>query len=264
MKIVQNFGAGTQSVGLMLMALDGKFDSCPDHFVFADTGAEPKHVYEYLEMFSEYIWHKYWNRVVIVKEGNLRNDIVNLFNGTATRASSLPLFTKNGGMIRRQCTQDYKIKPIEKWIKKNYEIGRKTKKNNQPIIEQWFGVSLDEIERCKISQNWWTVFKYPLVEARMYRHEVINYVTKYHDLPEPPRSSCSFCSFHSDRYWQFLKDDYPDEFSIASEIDVMIRQLPKLNNETFLHRSCKPLTEVDFSNKGQLEIFPECDGYCGV
>lgn len=36
----------------------------------------------------------------------------------------------------------------------------------------------------------------------------------------------------------------------------------------FLHRSCKPLSEVDFSTeeeRGQLDMFNnECEGMCGV
>jgi hypothetical protein len=43
--------------------------------------------------------------------------------------------------------------------------------------------------------------------------------------------------------------------------------LPTFKQEQFVHRSCKPLDEVDFENaedKGQLSFLDECDGMCGV
>ena len=261
MKNVLLFGAGTQSAGLLLMALDGYFP-VPDLTIFADTHSEPEFVYTYFRQFKKYVKDCYNYDIIIVDGGNLEQDLIDASNNKS-RVAGLPYFTESGGMIRRQCTLDYKINPIVKYIKELYNIGRK-KKDSIPIIKRWFGMSLDEIERCRVSQDWWAVNYYPLVESRIYRHEVINYTNKKHpEIKNPPRSSCYFCPFHSDNYWRELKRNHGSEFNKAVEIDKVIRFQQNMRDKVFLHRKLKPLKDIDF-NKYQYEIFGECEGYCGI
>jgi len=68
-----------------------------------------------------------------------------------------------------------------------------------------------------------------------------------------------------------LKEKHPNEFKKAIEFDKQIRILPKFNNENYLHRSLKPLSEVVFKPKNtsdQLDIMSymqnECEGMCGL
>jgi len=273
MKEILLYGGGTQSTGLLLMALDGLFKK-PDMVIFSDTMGEPQFVYDYIKRVNIYIIEKYQLGIRQIYGGNLPQDIKSAelsyrinqkFPSLKTkRIASLPLFTESGGMIRRQCTAEYKIQPITKHIKSVYNFGRKNAKS-EIEINRWFGISLDEIERCKISQEWWAINNYPLVEKRMYRHEVIDYINKNHpELANPPRSSCYFCPFHNDNYWRELKENHNNEFGKACKIDELIRHQPKLTDKCYLHRSRQPLKDVDFSKHGQLEIFAECDGYCGI
>jgi len=52
------------------------------------------------------------------------------------------------------------------------------------------------------------------------------------------------------------------------EIDAIIRNQPKIRGMQFMHRSCVPLNQVDFStaeDHGQIDMFNnECEGMCGV
>lgn len=260
MKDVLLYGAGTQSTGLLLMMCDGYNGMAkPDMVIFSDTGAEPDFIIDYMRKVSAYVNHKFGVIILEVNNGNLDYDIR---HGTG-RIASLPLFTANGGMIRRQCTEEYKIRPASKLIKDRLNIKRKTK-DWKPAINRIFGISLDEIERCRVSTDWWAINKYPLVENRMYRHEVINYINDNHpDLSNPPRSACYFCPFHSDSYWRNFKEKHPKWFDKACEIDDKIRIKPKMKEELFVHRSLRPLRDIDFTNL-QYEIFGECEGYCGM
>lgn len=64
-----------------------------------------------------------------------------------------------------------------------------------------------------------------------------------------------------------MKVDDPVSFAEAVEFDSKIRNLPGFDNEQYVHRSCKPLDQVDFSNledKGQLSFLDECEGMCGI
>ena len=261
MKNVLLFGAGTQSTGLLLMALDGVFP-VPDLTIFADTGGEPQFVYDYFKKARAYIKGKYGYEITVLSRGAIDQDIFDA-KKSYKRVAGLPLFTQKGGMVRRQCTAEYKIEPITKYIKGWYDIRRK-RKDSRPLIKRWFGISLDEIERCRVSQDWWAENDYPLVKERMYRHEVIDYINNRHpELKGPKRSSCYFCPFHSDDYWSRLKMYYLNEFVKACKIDRAIRINPKVKQKLYLHRSTKPLSKIDFK-KYQYEIFGECEGYCGI
>jgi len=61
-----------------------------------------------------------------------------------------------------------------------------------------------------------------------------------------------------------MKANEPELFEEAVAFDRMIRQRPNLDSETFLHRSLKPLDEIDFQT-GQENLFVnDCEGLCGV
>jgi hypothetical protein len=85
--------------------------------------------------------------------------------------------------------------------------------------------------------------------------------------PTPPKSSCIGCPFHSDTEWRSIRED-PESWADAIEIDKVIRNQPKMRGQQFMHRSCKPLDEVDFStaaDHGQVDMFNnECERMCGV
>lgn len=93
--------------------------------------------------------------------------------------------------------------------------------------------------------------------------------------PEPPRSSCVYCPFHSDAEWRRLKTQEPEAFLAAVEFDKSLRVTnANLENNSlrmipYLHRSRKPLDEIDFRSdvergQGLLDFGDECDGMCGV
>lgn len=255
------YGAGTQSTGLLLMALEGEFESKPDFAVFADTGAEPDHVIEYKEYFAEYVKKNYDFDIITVSKGNLDQDIRSYLKGETKRVAQIPL-RSYGGLLMRQCTQDYKIAPADKIIKQLCEVKRKNKEQVN-MIGLWMGISLDEIQRMKSSTQWWKVLIYPLIEKGFRREDTINYVTRF-GLKTPPRSACYFCPFHSPSYWNHLKKEYPNEHKKAIEFDELIRNYPKLKKQMFLHRQTKPLSEVENNQTDLFGMIDECEGYCGM
>jgi len=105
------------------------------------------------------------------------------------------------------------------------------------------------------------------------RHQCISWM-KQNGYPEPPRSACYYCPFHSDKEWRKLRDESPELFQKAIDFDKDLRAVHKNHNkrmkmEVFLHNSCEPLDEIDFDSdedKGQLtwDFMAECEGMCGV
>ncbi len=261
------YGAGTQSTGMILMALNGEFDTKPEFAVFSDTGAEPQHVLDYNQYFSEYVLNEFGFEIITIQHKNLDQEINDYLNGKIKRVAAIPLRTRSegiigSGMLRRQCTQDYKIAPLNKLIKQKLRIKRKNKIQYKSVAK-WMGISLDEIQRLKTSLEWWNVIVYPLIEKGYRRQDTVNYVKKF-GLKEPPRSACYFCPFHSPSYWRYLNDNYPNEFQKAIVFDEKIRNYKGLKQKAYLHRNLKPLKDINFNYQTSLiDMIDECDGYCG-
>lgn len=266
---VLSFGAGTQSSAMLIKALRGEFDGViPDYIIFADTGWEPKHVHDWLEKMQG-VAKQYGKEIVIARNGNIRDDILRSFE-TGERAASLPLYTKDDddeGIIRRQCTMEYKITPIEKTVRQllGYQKGERVKE----IVHMWKGISTDEVQRVKPSQKGWIVNEHPFIfDQPRNRSECIAFVER-EGLGTPPKSSCIGCPYHNDLAWKEIKDNQPDEWADAVAFDKAIRKHPRFKSDTFLHKSRVPLDEVDF-NEDQMSIFNvddfdnECAGMCGI
>jgi hypothetical protein len=63
-----------------------------------------------------------------------------------------------------------------------------------------------------------------------------------------------------------MKSNDPESWQDAVAFDKAIREQPKLNGKAFLHRSLKPLDEVDFDKTLQFDLGmdEECEGMCGL
>ena len=278
---VLNLGAGVQSSCLALMAAKGEITPMPDFAVFADTQAEPQSVYDWLDWLEKQLPFPVYR----VTKGSLtadqltksvrQRDTENAKAGTSYIKSIIPMFglMPNGEVVAaigRKCTSDYKIIPIQKEIKRICGIARGQK---EPTVTQWIGISWDELQRMKTSREPWTQLRHPLIENKIRRHDCLQWM-KDNGYPEPPRSACVYCPFHSDTEWRRLRDEEPNEFKKAITFDSLLRRAYKQSDdvmkmEVYLHRSCKPLDEIDFDSdeqKGQMvwDFQAECEGLCGV
>jgi len=253
---VISLGAGKQSSYMLLTALGGAYQYKPDLAIFSDTGCEPSYVYDYLNWLKNYVKSKYDFDIIVINGGNLIGQTLDYYKGKNKLGASLPFFLSKGGIIRRQCTGDYKINPIKRY----YQKIRNGKK-----IRQWIGISLDEIQRVKDSFAKYIENYYPLVVNRITISEIINWFER-EGIKIPGKSSCIVCPFHSDNYWRRFKKEYPDEFEKVCQFDDAIRNHPKLESQCYLHRSLKPLREINFNYEPSLfpELIEECDGMCGL
>jgi hypothetical protein len=105
-----------QSSALVLLAATGRIPTF-DAAIFADTGWEPVAVYRHLHRLAR-IADAAGIPVVRVSRGHIRRDALD----PAHRFASMPLYTlgPNGerGMARRQCTSEYKIRPIKAEVRR--------------------------------------------------------------------------------------------------------------------------------------------------
>lgn len=101
------------------------------------------------------------------------------------------------GMIRRQCTSDYKIVPIRRKVRELAGLTRR-RSPKTALVEQWIGISLDEVLRMKPSFEGWQVNRWPLIERWMSRRDCLRWLEQ-HGYPLPPKSACIGCPFHSEQ-----------------------------------------------------------------
>lgn len=279
-----NLGAGVQSTALYLMSIDGDEPEVPkfDAAIFADTQEEPDEVYRHLEWLEK----QGGPTIVRTTAGRLGDA---LESGTDANGNgrtdgghyiSIPAFQMQpcgpAGIIQRQCTADFKIKPIEKWIRENYGAGFGKPIPKDTVVHQYMGLSFDEPKRViRVKQRFlakpsnWKVH-FPLWDMQFTRGDCQTYLRER--MPyEVPRSACVFCPFKSDAEWRRLKADDPNGWQRAVHIDAVCRTGTGLDAHRYLHKSCVPLDQVDLrpadEKSGQQHLFAgfqdECEGYCG-
>jgi hypothetical protein len=171
------------------------------------------------------------------------------------------------GLLRRQCTSEYKLAPIFAKCRELIGLSKGQRAPKVPVITQWIGISTDEAHRMKPSQEKWIDKRHPLIEVGMSRNDCLRWMER-NGYPKPAKSACTFCPYHDDSLWRDMKMNDPESFADAVEIDELIRNgVRGTTQKLFVHRSLKPLAEVDFrsaEDAGQYALFgDECEGLCG-
>lgn len=269
-----SLGAGVQSTTMLLMADRGMISPKPDAAIFADTQWEPIAVYEHLR------WLRSPNvcsiPIIVVSGGNLRADTLAAIGAggrIGRRFATPPFFTRASdgireAMLSRQCTDAYKIEPINRRLREMIGLKPRQRAPKEPRVSLWIGISTDEFHRAKPSRVPWIERRWPLIEMSMARHDCVNWL-KRHGYPSAPKSACIGCPFHSDRQWRAMRTQSPLEFADAVEFDEAIRPgMRSTRGEVFLHRSLKPLRNAVLpaaAASSQPDLFGnECEGVCGV
>jgi len=266
---VLSLGAGVQSSTLALMIEEGKIPMV-DCAIFADTFGEGKATYDHLEWLKS----KLSFPVYTVSFGDLKLDTINSScGGGRWNFLTIPLFTVNGetgkkGLLKRQCTSNYKINPVNQKIRELLGLKKGEKRRKGTNVELLMGISYDEVMRMKENRIKWITNSYPLIDMKLGRSECISWFEEKYDRT-PPRSACTFCPYKTNMEWQQLKEEYPQEFEDVVKFDTIIRTGTKTNDKVYLHKSCQPIGEVDFVEKSKQDTFDfgqleNCEGMCGV
>lgn len=254
---VLSLGAGVQSSVMALLAARGDIGPMPDCAIFADTQWEPRAVYTHLAWLETQLPFP----VHHVTAGNIRTDVNRRLDGE--RFVSLPMFLSNGGMGRRQCTNEYKIQPIIKKVRELLGLvpGEKAKKVS---VEQWIGISTDEFQRMKVSRKKWITHRWPLLEQEIDRKACEAWFSRHYPGRTLVKSACIGCPYHTNNEWRKLT---PNEFAQARAFEQVLINDPTLDARQYLHAQRVPLGDVDLSTKesaGQINWLDECEGMCGV
>lgn len=290
---VLSLGAGVQSSTLALMAenneiiIDG-INYKPDFAIFADTQSEPKYIYEWLDYLKSKIKSF---PIYTTTQGSLEEYNISVKNNSLRLV--VPFFTKlnnsndRRGVLQRRCTRDFKIRPINRFLREKLQIRKNrdirftlidptlprikgnvlTHIDYNVTVKQWIGISTDEASRMRDSVDAWLTNFYPLIQMEMTRQDCIVWMKKK-GYDTPPRSACYFCPYHSDDEWLNLKINHPAEFQRAVDYEKTIEKklinIDDMTHGVYFHQSCKPLNEIEFIKGNNKKAFNnECEGMCG-
>lgn len=263
---VWSFGGGTQSCAIAALIIQGKLPK-PDIAVIADTGYETGATWEYKEKVIDPAMDKIGIKIerVLCVEWAAQWAKNGIFTGEKLDAVLIPVFStiemvsaEKPSKLKNFCTRAWKTEVIDRWLSR-------TRKLTRSKARKWIGFSSDEpIRYLRMMEG--EEFKkgllwFPLVDGcRLSRWECIRLVESM-GWPTPPRSACYMCPNHRDHEWRKLKKERPDEFQKAVEIE---REIQRTDPNAWLHRSCIPLDQVDFSEEEDLFSRPCDSGQCFV
>ena len=273
---VLSLGAGVQSTVMALMAdredneINARFGK-PDLAIFADTGWEPRAVYDHLDWLETQLSYP----VIRVSNGNIKESTTSGTNPEGRQFIDMPVYVvKPDGkqyIGTRQCTKQFKLKPIHRYLKENHSTAAKGKPVKDVLVRMWLGISRDEAHRQKPSRESWISNIHPLLDADISRVQLSDWFQRHYPDRTLPKSACIGCPYHSDAAWAAMKAGDPESWHDAVGVDWAIRNVAaakgSIDGTAYLHRSRKPLNEVDFGAAGPENpdaFAEECEGMCGI
>jgi len=258
-----SLGWGVQSWTLAAMVALGELEPV-DFAMHSDTGHEMSYTYEFAIQWTP--WLEDHGVKVITVTGDY--PVVNQWNQTY-----IPAFTYHYGsdgqrsksQLKRMCTGNWKILPMRRVLRdmmKEREI-----KVLPGTIEQWMGITYDEVFRAKESDAKYLKSRFPFLEMKWTRQHCMNWLMD-HKLPMPGKSSCVFCPYHSKRFREQMKREGGLDWALALEADRQIRDLS--TDGLYIHQSRLPLDQAvaipEDDGFVQMEMFSDSDvcdsGYC--
>lgn len=300
--VVLNHGGGLQT-GTIVEMIHDEILPKPDVVIAADTGDEPAYVYAQWQR-DKSLLKDAGVPFLIVNNGNLIDDVYSggrfaampLFtinkngsrgNRQKTEKGQGALFEiseweqevpstivgfgleaelVSDGKLRRQCTSEYKILPIEKELRimlLEMGLAKETKSgairiNSDVLVESWIGYTTDELQRVKDTQQNWQYFRFPLLEMKMSRGDCALWLE---NNGKPPRlsSACRCCPLISNARMRELRDNDPAGWEKRLKFDDdlrkgLLRLTASVKGELFLHPSKIPMRDVDVDGN---KIMPE-------
>jgi len=208
MATVISYGGGVQSTALVVLAMQRGWQI--DEIVHVDLlDAESPATREYVKYFAGWLREAHQRDITILQR-DLYGDM--LANPAFTPA---PWRARDGSfMLKRQCTRQYKVEPIRRYLYDKYRRER---------IGLMLGISVDEFHRMRDSGFKRIENVYPLVDERLTRNDC-RAILERAGLATPPKSSCWFCPYRSVRSQSELLKQYPALREMGEELERRINE----------------------------------------
>ncbi len=264
---VFSFGGGVQSTAALVLAAQGQLDYRV--FLFCNVGADSENP-DTLSYVSRYaLPYAEEHALTLIELHYTRRDgsqetLFQRLTRPDSRSIGIPVRMSNGAPGRRACTVDFKIKQVDRWLRAHGAVA------SGAFVG--LGISLDELTRMRTNTDpdtlAWKTLDYPLIDLRLDRAQCVKIIRRA-GLPVPPKSSCWFCPYHSQRTWQEMRQSHPALFQRAVELEALLNERRALlgRDRVFFSSKLKPLDQAT-SEYDQLTFLEEdlpCEsGYCFI
>jgi hypothetical protein len=253
-----SYGGGVQSTAALVLAARGEIDY--PLFLFANVGEDSEHpdtlryVHEVAMPYAESRGIELVELRKRLRDGS--DDTLIARIDRAERGVPIPVrMGQNGAPGNRTCTAEFKIRVIEKELRR-----RGATKEDRATIG--LGISLDEWQRARTPEDPRSPYQlrdYPLLDLKLTRQDSLNLIAD-EGLPRPGRSACFFCPFHTDEEWRRLARNQPDLFEKACALERQLYERGQRlgRGEFFFTRHGRFL--ADLFNDDQTVLFGDDDG----
>lgn len=196
---VLSYGGGTQSTAMLILIQLGKI-SKPDIVIHSDTGSELPETVEFIQVAKEFVENKLKIPFAIVNShrGSLHEDYM--------KHGNIPIIGS------RSCTANFKILPQRRFIRQI--VGRR----NRHLAKSFIGITTDEAKRRTESDVKWITLEYPLLDEFQYSREECITLNNLHGW-NVGKSGCFCCCYQGGKQWLELKENYPELFEIAIQME---------------------------------------------
>ncbi|WP_431897574.1 phosphoadenosine phosphosulfate reductase [Nonomuraea sp. bgisy101] len=257
---VVSFGGGVQSTALLVLAARREIDFRT--FLFANVGDDSEHPATLAYVREIAIPYAARAGLEVQELRRRRRDgttetLMQRMNRPATRSIPIPVRMANGAPGRRNCTTDFKIKVIGRWLR---EHGATAEHPSAVGI----GISLDEIHRAnRRRREPHELIEYPLLDLGLRRSDCEHIITEA-GLPVPPKSSCFFCPFRTVDAWRHQRRHEPELFALSVQLEETIneRRAALGRDSVYLTRYGRPLAQAIPEDGLADSTVDEGDGSC--
>jgi 3'-phosphoadenosine 5'-phosphosulfate sulfotransferase (PAPS reductase)/FAD synthetase len=239
---VVSYGGGVQSTALLVLAARGEIDYRT--FLFANVGDDSEHPATLSYVREIAVPYAAGAGIEIQELTRHRRDgstetLMQRLNQPNTRSIPIPVRMANGAPGRRNCTADFKIKVIGRWLREHGATA-------ETPATVGIGISLDEIHRAnRRHKEPYEEIEYPLLDLKLRRDDCKKIIAEA-GLPVPPKSSCFFCPFKTVGSWRQQRLEEPELFAKSVRLERVINERRRWlgRDEVFLSRYGRPLDEA--------------------
>ncbi len=160
----------------------------PHAILFADTGGEKPHTYEYLDIFNRWLAaNSDYPQIETVFPQNRKKERVTL-EGELRRRNQIPPVAFGW----KTCSQRFKIRPQERWCARD-PLCKETRAAGRSVVKL-IGYNIDELWRARFTTLDLDPYfnEYPLLEWEIGKKRGVEIILEA-GLVLPGKSACFFC-----------------------------------------------------------------------
>ncbi|MBI7541383.1 hypothetical protein JEV92_04190 [Pseudomonas aeruginosa] len=242
-------GGGVQSAAIAALIVQGRI-APPDLAIIVDTEREQSTTWDYMDQVIQPALAAVGVTLHRVRKSEFEHR--DLYGGASGDTLLIPVFTTYGGDVGKlsnYCSAYWKREVVKRWA------------NAQGVkaVDNWLGISIDELGRVAKDKGGKWQNRYPLIEQCMNRGDCVALVHRM-GWPAPPRSSCWNCPNHTQEEWRDIRDNKPADWRQAIALD---RDIRERDPHAFLHPDCVPLDQADLDDSNGVLFGHGCvSGHC--